>query len=246
MFKLKVTRLLANKDNQGISVENSMKKLKTKKVRQKKSKKSKGNSSIDLKSIQKSFTSLDPQNIGSWPVIVKITLVLFIFLLVGIITASFPVKEKLSEIETAEEEQNKLIKEYEEKYAKAQGLEAYTKQIKDMEASFKQLLEQLPKETKIPGLVEDINMRGVRSDIQFQDIYVNNEVEQELFIEQPIKIQAKGEYHKFANFVSSIAGLPRIITTHDFTIKNNKADDYNSLPELSFTIDANTYRAKDK
>jgi type IV pilus assembly protein PilO len=43
-------------------------------------------------------------------------------------------------------------------------------------------------------------------------------VKQEFFIEQPISIDATGDYHSFGSFVSSLAALPRIVTLHDFTI----------------------------
>ena len=39
-----------------------------------------------------------------------------------------------------------------------------------MEANFNQQLEQLPKETEIPGLVEDINVSGVNSGLKFKNI----------------------------------------------------------------------------
>lgn len=37
-----------------------------------------------------------------------------------------------------------------------------------MQANFNQQLEQLPKETEIPSLVEDINLTGVNSGLKFK------------------------------------------------------------------------------
>ena len=61
-----------------------------------------------------------------------------------------------------------------------------------MEVEFNALLDQLPKDTRVSELVEGINMTGVGSGIRFQDISIELEVEQELFIEQPIRIAAVG------------------------------------------------------
>lgn len=112
-----------------------------------------------------------------------------------------------------------------------------------MQANFNQQLEQLPKETEIPSLVEDINLTGVNSGLKFKNIRLENEVKQEIFIEQPIAIEATGDYHAFGAFVSSIAALPRIVTMHDFVVeaapdKDSKSD----IPVLNYSIKAKTYR----
>ena len=112
-----------------------------------------------------------------------------------------------------------------------------------MEANFNQQLEQLPKETEIPGLVEDINVSGVNSGLKFKNIRLEPEIRQEFFIEQPISIEATGDYHSFGSFVSGIAALPRIVTLHDFDISassnNEKKTD---IPQISYSVKAKTYR----
>ena len=112
-----------------------------------------------------------------------------------------------------------------------------------MEANFTQQLQQLPKDTEIPSLVEDINRTGVEAGLKFKNIRLENEVTQEFFIEQPISIEATGDYHSFGNFVSGIAVLPRIVTLHDFELtasasKENKSD----IPAVDYKIQAKTYR----
>jgi type IV pilus assembly protein PilO len=112
-----------------------------------------------------------------------------------------------------------------------------------MEANFNQQLEQLPKETEIPSLVEDINVTGVSSGLKFKNIRLEPEVKQEFFIEQPISIDATGDYHSFGTFVSSVAALPRIVTLHDFTITGTASQDKKSdVPVIDYTIKAKTYR----
>ncbi|HGX6699409.1 TPA: type 4a pilus biogenesis protein PilO, partial [Acinetobacter baumannii] len=133
--------------------------------------------------------------------------------------------------------------EFREKDSKLRNLQQYQVQLQEMQANFNQQLEQLPKETEIPSLVEDINLTGVNSGLKFKNIRLEDEVKQEIFIEQPIAIEATGDYHAFGAFVSSIAALPRIVTMHDFTVdvspaKDNKSD----IPVLNYSIKAKTYR----
>ena len=136
-----------------------------------------------------------------------------------------------------------MLNEFKEKDSKLRNLQQLQTQLQQMEANFTQQLQQLPKETEIPGLVEDINVAGGGSGLKFKNIRLENEVKQEFFIEQPISIQATGDYHSFGNFVSSIAALPRIVTMHDFTVTAAPPSDKKSdIPLVDYTLNAKTYR----
>ena len=93
-------------------------------------------------------------------------------------------------------------------------------EITAAESQQQTLLDQLPKDTRVSELVEGINMTGVGSNIRFQDISVEPEIENEFFIEQPIRIAALGEYHQFGSFISGLAALPRIITIRCMILKS--------------------------
>ena len=117
-----------------------------------------------------------------------------------------------------------------------------------MEDSFGALLRQLPKETEVPGLLEDINQTGLGSGLDFESINLLPEVTQEFYAEDPIDIKVKGDYHAFGSFVSGIAALPRIVTLHDFKVVpvGTRAAGDNAPPLLSMDITAKTYRYLDK
>ncbi len=88
-----------------------------------------------------------------------------------------------------------------------------------------------------------MNVTGVNSGLRFKNIRLENEIKQEFFIEQPISIEATGDYHAFGSFVSGTAALPRIVTMHDFTItagenKEKKTD----IPQITYVAKAKTYR----
>jgi type IV pilus assembly protein PilO len=135
------------------------------------------------------------------------------------------------------------LNEFREKDSKLRNLQQYQIQLQEMEARFNQQLEQLPKETEIPGLVEDINLSGVNSGLKFKNIRLEPEIKQEFFIEQPIAIEATGDYHAFGSFVSSIAGLSRIVTLHDFTITGTESKEKKSeIPVVDYVVKAKTYR----
>lgn len=189
------------------------------------------------------FNTLDMNNYGSWPMSVKITCWLFILFVVGAIGYFLVIKPKLDAIDSARVQEQTLLNEFKEKDSKLRNLQQYQAQLQQMQMDFTQQLEQLPKETEIPGLVEDINVTGVSSGLKFKNIKLENEVQQEFFIEQPISIEATGDYHSFGGFVSGIAALPRIVTLHDFTITAEAPKDAKSdVPLVNYTLNAKTYR----
>ncbi len=199
---------------------------------------------FDLNEFRRSFESLDSENYGSWPLPVKVTLIGFIIALIAALAWALPISSKIDEISAAENEQQTLLESYREKQSRARHLDAYKAQVVQMETEFNTLLDQLPKDTRVSELVEGINMTGVGSNIRFQDISVEPEVENEFFIEQPIRIAALGEYHQFGNFISGLAALPRIITMHDFEVSNPQPT-LDVLPELNLVLQTKTYRSKE-
>ncbi|ENU79503.1 MULTISPECIES: type IV pilus inner membrane component PilO [unclassified Acinetobacter] len=191
----------------------------------------------------KQFNSLDASNYGGWPVSVKITCWIFIFLIVCIVGYFVLISSKIDAITTAQAQEANLLNEYREKDSKLRNLQLYQKQLVKMQADFNQQLQQLPKESEIPGLVEDINVTGVTAGLKFKNISLEPEVKQQFFMEQPISIQATGDYHLFGQFASAIAALPRIVTLHDFSIVAGQDDNKKSdIPVVNYTLHAKTYR----
>jgi type IV pilus assembly protein PilO len=179
----------------------------------------------------------DPTTIGVWPGPVK--LLLSVVLFVAVIGAGywFRVKALQEQLVRVAGEESGLRTDFETKAALASNLEAYRQQMRDMEASFGDLLRQLPGQTEVPGLLDDINFTGLGSGLEFESIALADEVTREFYIELPINIVVRGGYHDFGSFVSGVSSLSRIVTLHDFTINTGA-----SRSELSMTIGARTYR----
>ena len=200
--------------------------------------------SFDFNEFRSSFESLDNENYGSWPVPVKVTILVLACALIGALAWALPISSKIDAIAAAESQQQTLLESYREKESRARHLAAYKDQVTQMEIEFNTLLDQLPKETRVSELVDGINMTGVGSNIRFQDISVEPELENEFFIEQPIRIAALGEYHQFGSFISGLAALPRIITMHDFEVSNPQPT-LDAVPELTLVLQTKTYRSKE-
>jgi type IV pilus assembly protein PilO len=186
------------------------------------------------------FNELSLDNIGSWPLAVKVmawVLAFIVLVVFGYVYSISDLRDQLSQVEVKELD---LKKEFETKAFKAANLEALRKQMTEMEESFGALVSQLPSDTEVPGLLEDVTNKGVESGLEIKSIKLQPEQQKEFYVELPINIEVTGSYHDFGTFVSGIAGLPRIVTLHDFKI----GSDPKTPGVLTMSISAKTYRYK--
>ncbi len=180
---------------------------------------------------------LDVNNIGGWPAPLKAIILLLLFIVVLAAGYFFYLTDKQAVLESARKQEAALRTEYESKAAQAANLPEYRQQKEEMEASFGTMLRQLPKDTEVPGLIEDITLAALDSGLTIESIELQPEHKAEFYVELPMTIVVTGEYHDIGAFVSSVANLSRIVTLHDFTIKPVK-----SPTDLKMSIVAKTYR----
>ena len=186
-------------------------------------------------------SNLDLNNMGSWPLVVKAILMALVLALVLGLGYSLYLTDKSALIEQAERKHSELRQDYEKKSFKAANLAAYRKQKTEMEATFGTLLRQLPKDTEVPGLIEDITRAALDNALTIESIKLQAEQRTEYYVELPIEITVVGDYHMLGSFVSSTANLSRIVTLHDFEISPAKGPN-----SLRMKIEAKTYRYLDQ
>ncbi|MCB5226998.1 type 4a pilus biogenesis protein PilO [Alishewanella sp. 16-MA] len=195
--------------------------------------------SLNMKLSDIDVNDLDLDNMGSWPVLVKVIFAAILAALVSVISYYLLIDSKIDELASAKQKETELMQLYQTRYAVAVNLEAYREQMKEMQDSLAFLLKQLPTTSETPGLLDDITYVGTTSGLVFSKINWEPEVEKEFYTELPIKIDVTGDYHQFGNFVSEVAKLPRIVSLHDFNIQAEKDG------KLRFNVVAKTYRYKE-
>ena len=179
----------------------------------------------------------DIESIGVWPGVVKFILAAAMFVVCLAGGFWFDIRNLQAELSRSEAEETALRTEFEQKAVLAANLEEYKAQTVEMDNAFSELLRQLPSRTEVPDLVDDVTETGLGASLTFARIELDSEVELEFYIEQPIQVEVRGNYHDFGTFVSGVASLPRIVTLHDFEIT---APDNRTA--LTMSITAKTYR----
>ncbi|MFT5887453.1 MAG: type IV pilus assembly protein PilO [Zhongshania sp.] len=192
----------------------------------------------ELKSFE--LSELDVESIGAWPFLVRVIAWLSLFALVLLGGYFYVIADLRLELANVEAKEVQLKQEFEQKAFKAAKLMPLKKQMEEMEESFGVLLSQLPADTEVPGLLEDMTEKAVSNGLEISSIQLQSERVQEFYLELPIAINVTGSYHDLAAFVSGIAGLPRIVTLHDYSIKSVKEQSMQTM-----AITAKTYRYKD-
>ena len=188
------------------------------------------------------FGNLDFDNIGSWPLPIKIFVRVLLLVLVVVAGYYYHVEDLQLALAAAEAKEVDLKKDFETKAFQAANLGAYRQQMVEMEESFGVLVSQLPSDTEVPGLLEDITNKGLLNGLEIAVIDLQTEKESEFYVELPIEIVASGSYHDLGAFISGMAALPRIVTLHDFQINTSSDNPH----VLDIKILAKTYRYKDE
>lgn len=182
---------------------------------------------------------IDFEKMGVWPAPAKIFVAVLLIAVVFAATYYVWIKDLNMQLETIVKKEATLKESFRKKSFEAANLEAYRAQMVEMKTTFDSLLSRLPTDTEVPGLLEDIDTRGSESGLTINSIKLEAERAAEYYIELPISIDVEGGYHDLGGFVSGVAGMPRIVTLHDYSItrKTNSA-------ELAMKISAKTYRYK--
>tara|TARA_B100001939_G_C16552394_1_gene450834 strand:+ start:88 stop:450 length:363 start_codon:yes stop_codon:yes gene_type:complete len=105
------------------------------------------------------LADLDMENIGSWPPVLKGIVLTLLFILLLVAGFYLHVDDLNIQLTGIEQEEQTLRQDFEKKAFEAANLEAYKAQLVEMERRFGALVAQLPSETEVPGLLDDINHR---------------------------------------------------------------------------------------
>ncbi|GIK25411.1 MAG: type 4a pilus biogenesis protein PilO [Rhodocyclaceae bacterium] len=195
---------------------------------------------IDFKALAEDFKSLDPKDIGTWPLLPRVTVLLGVFaaLLVG--GWWFDWKSQLEELEGKRQQEAKLKDEYLDKKRQAVNLEEHRKQLAEIDKTFGSLLKQLPNKAEMEALLIDINQAGLGRGLQFELFKPGRETTRDFYAELPITLKITGTYHDLGAFSADVAKLSRIVSLTNIAVVPDKGG------QLKMDATAMTYRYLDE
>lgn len=194
--------------------------------------------SLDLQARLDEIKDIDFSDIGSFSNFLFgffSVIVIAVVIGLGIYLKVLPLQDQIA---SAQRQEQRLKKDFEEKQRKVANIDAYRAQLDEMRKSFAGLLRQLPSKTEVASLLNDISQTRVASGLEEDLFQPEADQPREFYAEMPNRIEVTGKFHDIANFVSRVSALPRIVTIHNVDLSPNK--DRNG--QLQMKAVAKTYR----
>jgi type IV pilus assembly protein PilO len=170
---------------------------------------------------------LDFNDIGSAPVSVRYVILSFLLVIILAIGYFLLIKAKTEQLELVQNLENSLRIDFEAKQAKAANLESYEIQLAEMQELLETMFRQLPGKTEMDKLLVDVSQTALGAGIDVQLFQPNAEAFHDFYADRPISVPMLRDYHQFAEFVSGVASLPRVVilTMHDISLRRATSRD---------------------
>ena len=175
----------------------------------------------DLKGVLDDFRNLNPKDVGAWPVIPRVSVLLGLAAAILLAGWWFVWSDQLDALAARQQDELKLKEQFVAKKTQAVNLDLYTQQLSEIDRSFGALLKQLPNKSEVEALLIEINQSGMGRGLQFDLFKPGQEVIKDFYAELPINVRLTGNYHDFGAFAGDISRLSRIVTLNNISIAAN-------------------------
>ncbi len=193
---------------------------------------------LDFSDLLADLRGVDANNPGSWPASVRNLALVVIMVLLGGLGYWFQIQPQISALRAAQNREPELRQIFETKQRQVANLDAYQAQLREIQERFAVMLRQLPSQTEMANLLQDISQTRVSTGLEEQVFKPEAERSKEFYAEAPIRIRLTGTYHQMGEFASGLAALPRIVTLSNISLSGTKA----GAGELVMDAVAMTYR----
>jgi type IV pilus assembly protein PilO len=186
------------------------------------------------------LNNIDLKTIGTAPAPIRAIVIAIV--VIAILGAGywFIIKDQLEGLDRVQAQEAQLRQTFEVRQRRAANLDAYRAQLEEMQRTFGTMLRQLPSRTEIPSLLVDISQTALMSGLEIDLFRPQAEQRRGFYAELPIQMRMRGSYEQMAQFTSGVAGLPRIVTLHDISIRPQEGG------RLLMEATAKTYRYLDE
>jgi type IV pilus assembly protein PilO len=184
----------------------------------------------NLSEISAKFRGLTLDNVGSWPMLPRMTLWAAVVVICAAIGYFAVWSQQMSDLDGLRQQEVTLKEQYRAKLQQSINLEELRRQKEQVNQYVLTLEKQLPSKAEMDALLSDINQAGIGRGLQFELFRPGQVNLREYYAELPISVKVSGRYHDLGAFASDIANLPRIVTLNNLNIQATK--------DLTLTLDA--------
>ncbi len=164
------------------------------------------------------LNELDFEDIGSWPLPVKVFFVAVVAVLIAVGGYYYLIADSIQALDVAQQKEIQLKQQFEQKAVLASNLDAYKSQMVELEGLLQAQLKQLPNKNEVAGLLDDISFIAMDNGLKLLRINWEPEIPHEFSTELPMRIEVSEDYHQLGKFSADVAALPRIVILDSFTV----------------------------
>jgi type IV pilus assembly protein PilO len=133
--------------------------------------------------------------------------------------------------------------------ATARRLPEFQAQVDELEERLQSLAAVLPEQKDVADILRRVQGLATQSSLSIQRFTPQPTVQQTLYAEVPIRLQAEGTYHNLGQFFDRISKFPRIINVSEISIRaKNEAGSTNTIvaecTATTFVLQPDTGAAK--
>lgn len=195
---------------------------------------------IDFRRLADDFRHLNPNDVGTWPLLPRATALVVLFSLLVAAGWWFLWQDQMTALESSRAEETRLKEEFLGKKRQAVNLELHRAQLKEINLAFGAQLKQLPNKAEVAALLVEVNQAGLGRGLQFELFKPGTEQVKEFYAELPVSVRLIGSYHDFGAFAGDIGRLSRIVTLNNVSITAGKGS------QLTLDAVAKTFRYLDE
>jgi type IV pilus assembly protein PilO len=182
-------------------------------------------------------------NVKSLPLYAKVAIAavpVVIIFIVGFMVFISPKQKQIKDLDAKIDEQNNKIATGQTKAAK---LEILKKENEALLKRLDELKEQLPEESEISNLLKQVSDLSTAAGLQIMSWRPGQKRNHPggFVMEIPVSVAVTGNYHDFANFLSSLTKLHRIVNVKDINMGGAQMKQGKAMLSISFT--ASTFSA---
>lgn len=194
------------------------------------------------------LNNLDPQNIGNWPLIAKVLVIVVLCITALGAGYYFDTQHQLAALEKVRGQESGLKRTFEQKQREAATLPKLKEQLAEIEKSLAEMRRSLPSSSEVSNLIQEISQTAIAAGLELELFKPQGKQAEAEYEKLPITIHLNGDYHSFGKFVSGVASMARIVTQHDvhITIEKNKDKKTQVETPLKMEMVARIYSYKDE
>jgi type IV pilus assembly protein PilO len=147
-----------------------------------------------------------------------VALVAYLYYFAPFVPANYQARAKrLTELKDKYERLSSDLTKARQAVASLDRLEAQSKKLHERWAIVR---EELPDQREVPSLLRRITLAGSQAGVHFLLFKPDAPAPNEYYTDNPVQISVVGGYHQVATFLSEVAGLSRLVNSHNLNLTN--------------------------